>query len=202
MQEGFPPVFKRRVAVEKLAEQMDGVDHRDGHQENGDHGTHDVNRVSHPDQQAHGADHRHPGHDHGRQDQQETAEEDPHDDENNQSRQGSGEGHLFEHFHAEGVFRHRQAGYIKLFGAFELAEVIPDPGSDLVTQGFFPDWDIEAERFAVLRDQGAVQHGVFPRPVAYAQGRFPGFRRGGHQPFETHRSQAGLFDIVDLGGGQ
>ncbi len=196
------PVPEILVAVEKLAQDVDGIDHRDGHEEDGDHRAHDVHGEPQADEESHRAHHGRPRDDQGGKDQHRLAEEKPHQQKEEQSRQRRRNRHLPEHLDAERVLRHGQAGDVVLFVAFQLA----DPGADFfrddVAQVLGPDGDVEAEGFAVLRQKGAVQERIVPGAVADVERLLPRFRRFRHQPLEPHRAQARLLDVVHFRRGQ
>ncbi len=192
-----PPIAGLLIALEKLRKDVDGVEHGNRHDENGDHGTHDVDGVAGYNKQAHREDHRYHRDDHRRDDEDQLAEKQQHEQEDRQHGQRRGNGHLFEHLDAENVVSHRQTGNVIFLGALKGGDLGPKRGVDLITQIFGGNGQIEREGFAILRHHGPFKKGDVQGFVAHGEGLFPRAGRAGHQPFETDLAFPTLLDVVD-----
>ncbi|PCJ78993.1 MAG: hypothetical protein COA56_02100 [Dehalococcoidia bacterium] len=104
------PVLGLGIALEELAQDMDAIQDRDGHEEDGDHGTHDMEGEPRPSQKTHGPDHAQHRHKHGGHDQNQLAEEVKHQQEDQHAGQWRQQCHLYEHVPPELLFRQRQPG--------------------------------------------------------------------------------------------
>ena len=186
------------IAVEEFREDMHRVQHRNGHDEYGDHRAHDVDGAAADHQQRHGARGRHHGHDHRRGNEPDVAEEPPHRQEDDQHCQWRRDRHLIEHLHTKGVLRHGQPGDVDLIaGILPASDFVKQGFADPVTHVLAGQRQVKGDCLTIGADQGIVEQRNALRPLKNSERLVAGIRRLWHEPAETNRADPLLLNVVD-----
>ena len=198
--DGFGFIAEARIGVEKFAENMHRVGHGNRHQEDGNHGAHDVNGIAKADQQTHRDHYADDGHEHRRNDERQAPEEKEQQQKDGEAGQRRGGGHLYQHFNAEGVLCNGLTGDENLILPAPVVRQFFHEIGDVVGIGLGLDRDIERDCFSIFRDQRAVIERVIHGVVADRQRFLASRRRLLHQVFDRQLSLIGLPNIIDHAG--
>ena len=193
-------VAEAMIGVEEFAQNMNGVGDGDGHEEDGDHRTHDVDVVAESDEESHGAEYTDDGDEHRRDDERDAPEEEEQEQEDDESGERRGAGHLDEHFDPEGVLRDGLAGDVDLIFGGPVGGQFFDEVGDVVAVGFFKDWNVEGDGFLVFGNEGSFVERVVHGIVADRERLVARRGRLFHEVFNFECAVFRLFDVVDHRG--
>ncbi len=117
-----------------------------------------------PDQESHRSHNADDGHEHRRNDQRNTLEEEQQQEKDGQPGKGGRGRHLHQHLHPERVFGHRQTGNVDLLFAIPIRCERLNQGGRVVAEGLLLDRDVKSDRLAVFGNEGSlverIAHGI------------------------------------------